>query len=49
MLMACGKIACCAMAFANNELKTDEMYLNALDNQVLQDSVMISLNYLPRR
>ena len=23
------------------------MYLNALDNQVLQDSEMISLNYLP--
>ena len=27
MLMVCGKIACCAMAFANNCLKTDENVL----------------------
>ena len=27
MLMACGIIACCAIAFANNRLKTDENVL----------------------
>ena len=31
MLMACGKIACCAMAFANNRLKTDENVLECDD------------------
>ena len=52
VLMSCGKIACFAIGArkpARKQLieflnkKTDEMYLNALENKVVLDSEMISL------